>query len=151
MDFTPQELDALFQRIKALKKKFRVNNPSASIEDMRRSLRGEKQRFECLGGYRYFHLDWNLDLWRCHYWDEPMCSVYDFDGSQLVRDGCTECMIDCYRDSSVMQHVAVSIHDAYQAARAGELAKAAKAVVRPTNVTSVGALMEELTSVLRYL
>jgi len=30
----------------------------------------------------------------------------------LVRDGCTACMADCYRDSSVMLHAAVSLGDA---------------------------------------
>jgi hypothetical protein len=29
---------------------------------------------------------------------------------RLVRDGCTRCMIDCYRDASTMQHIAVSAH-----------------------------------------
>lgn len=149
--FRPEELDALFVRIKAMKKKFRVNNPSASIDDMRRMLRGEQQRFECLGGYRYFHLDWNLDVWRCHYWHEPMCSIWDFDEQQYVRDGCTACMIDCYRDSSVMQHVAVSMHDAWQAAADGRIGDAAKAIVRPSNAISVGALLEEFTSIRRYL
>ena len=149
--FKPAELDALFVRIKAMKKEFRVNNPSASIDDMRRMLRGEKQRFECLGGYRYFHLDWNLDVWRCHYWHEPMCSIWDFDEQQYVRDGCTACMIDCYRDSSVMQHVAMSMHDAWQAAANGRIGDAAKAIVRPSNAVSVGALLEEFTSIRRYL
>ena len=60
-------------------------------------------------------------------------------------------MIDCYRDSSVMQHVAVSVHDAYQAMTVGKLGEAVKALARPTNLGSARALMEEFTSVLRYL
>ena len=151
VNFSNEELDQLLAGIKNVKKKIRVNNPTASIEDMRRFVRGEKQRFECLGGFRYFHLDWNLDLWRCHYWKEPMCSIYDFDGSQKIRDGCTECMIDCYRDSSVMQHVAVSVHDSFQALSNGRIGEAAKALARPTNLTSIRALAEEATSILRYL
>ncbi len=151
VSFTAEELDELFQKIKQVKKRFRVMNPTASIEDMRRFVRGEEQRFECLGGYRYFHLDWNLDVWRCHYWKEPMCSIHEFDETMRVRDGCTECMIDCYRDSSVMQHVAISMHDAYQALAGGKPVEAARAIARRSNVGSVGALMEELSGILRYL
>jgi len=151
INFSADELDKLFLKIKDVRRKIRVNNPNPSIDDMRRFIRGEKQHFECLGGFRYFHLDWDLNLWRCHHWSEPMCSVFDFDGSQIVRDGCTECMIDCYRDSSVMQHVAVSVHDAYQALTDGKIGEAARAITRPTNLGSIRAVMGELTSVLRYL
>jgi hypothetical protein len=151
INFSAEELDKLFLKIKDVRRKIRVNNPNPSIEDMRRFIRGEKQHFECLGGFRYFHLHWDLNLWRCHHWSEPMCSVYDFDGSQIVRDGCTECMIDCYRDSSVMQHIAVSVHDAYQALTDGKIGEAARAITRPTHLGSIRAVMSELTSVLRYL
>ena len=43
-----------------------------------------------------------------------MCNIYEFDESKLIRDGCTRCMIDCYRDPSVLQFVAVSAGDAYR-------------------------------------
>ena len=45
---------AAFERIKALKKRFRVLNPTPSIEEMQRFLRKEEQRFPCLGGFQYF-------------------------------------------------------------------------------------------------
>jgi hypothetical protein len=53
-----------------------------------------------------------IDLWRCDAWDKRMCSVWDFTKTSLVRDGCTACIADCYRDSSVMLHFAVSLGDA---------------------------------------
>jgi hypothetical protein len=87
---------------------------------------------------------------RCHYWEEPMCSIYEFDGSQRIRDGCTRCMIDCYRDSSVMQQVGVSAHDAWQALRRGELRESARALARPGNRGSIRALLEELPWLLRF-
>src|SRR5262249_61364730 len=124
------EFLAAFDKGKALKKRFRVGNPTASIEDMKRHLQGTEEKFPCLGGYRYFYLDWDLMLWRCHYWEAPMCSIYEFDDSKLVRDNCTRCMIDCYRDSSAMQHVAVSVHDAYKALRQGPLRDSAPALTR---------------------
>ncbi|HEY6669947.1 MAG TPA: radical SAM protein, partial [Methyloceanibacter sp.] len=114
VSYSDAELLQAFEQVKALKKRFPVVNPTASLTEMQRYVRGEEQRFPCLGGFQYFYLDWHLDLWRCHNWDRPMCHIKDFDGSQRVRDGCTKCMIDCYRDSSVMQHVGVSVHDAYQ-------------------------------------
>ncbi len=46
---------------------------------MQRHLRREPERFGCLGGHKYFYLDWNLNLYRCHFWETPMCNIYDFD------------------------------------------------------------------------
>jgi MoaA/NifB/PqqE/SkfB family radical SAM enzyme len=108
VDFTQDELIALFDKVKALKSRIHVVNPTRSLEEMQRFLRNEPQKFPCLGGFRYFYLDWKLQLWRCHFWERPLCSIYDFDDSKLIRDGCTRCMIDCYRDASTMQHIAVS-------------------------------------------
>ena len=103
VDFGRDELIDIFDKVKALKSRFRVVNPTRSLEEMQRFLRDEPQQYPCLGGYRYFYLDWKLQLWRCHFWEEPLCSIYDFDETKLVRDGCTRCMIDCYRDASTMQ------------------------------------------------
>ena len=89
---------------------------------MQRHLRGEKEKFGCLGGHKYFYLDWNLDLYRCHFWEKPMCKVWDWDESKLIRDGCTRCMIDCYRDPSVLQFVAISASDAWQQFEKGQIA-----------------------------
>jgi len=124
VDFTPDELNAAFEAVKALGRRFPVQNPVASIEDMQRHLRGEPEVFGCLAGWKYFYLDWNLQIWRCHHWDRPRCHIRDFDGPQRVRDGCTACMIDCYRDASVMQHVGVAVSDGVQAAARGHLGQA---------------------------
>lgn len=150
VNYSRDELLEAFERVKRLKKKFLVVNPAPSLEEMQRYVRDEEQKFPCLGGYQYFYLDWNLDLWRCHNWAKPMCSIYEFDGSQRVRDGCTRCMIDCYRDSSVMQHIGVSAHDAYQALRAGKLGDAARAVTRKGNLGSVRAVLQELPWLLKF-
>jgi hypothetical protein len=84
-----------------------------------------------------------LNLYRCHFWEKPMCSVYEWDESKLIRDGCTRCMIDCYRDPSVLQSVAVNASDAWHALRRGNVVKAAKHVLDPRNVTSLRAVWEE--------
>ena len=71
-----------------------------------------------------------------------MCSIWDFDGSQKVRDGCTRCMIDCYRDPSVIQFVAINASDAWNALRRGHLRKAAKHIFDRRNLTSLNAVWE---------
>jgi len=136
------ELDARLEAIKRLKARFPVVNSTAALEEMQRFLRGEEQRFECLGGYRYFYLDWNLVVWRCHRWETPIGSVFELDDARYVRDGCTRCMVDCYRDSSVMQHVAVNVADALRDARAGRLGRAASSLARRSNLESLGAVLE---------
>jgi MoaA/NifB/PqqE/SkfB family radical SAM enzyme len=124
VDFTPEELHAAFEAVKALSEQFPVLNPIASIEDMQRHLRGEPERFGCLAGWKYFYLDWHLQLWRCHNWDRPLCDIRDFDRTQRIRDGCTACMIDCYRDDSVMQHVGIAVSDGVRAAARGDFRQA---------------------------
>ncbi|HSH92590.1 MAG TPA: hypothetical protein VK968_00420, partial [Roseimicrobium sp.] len=108
-----------------------------------RHIRGEKEKFGCLGGHKYFYLDWHLNLYRCHFWETPMCNVYDWDDSKLIRDGCTRCMIDCYRDPSILQHVAISTSDAWQNLKKGKIGAAAKNVFDSRNITSLKAVWED--------
>jgi len=142
VDLSPAELDAHFESIKRLKRSFAVVNPTAALEEMQRFMHGDTQRFECLGGYRYFYLDWDLRVWRCHNWHEPIGSIFELDETRYVRDGCTKCMVDCYRDASVMQHVAVNATDALRDARSGRLLSAASRLARWDNVESVRAALE---------
>jgi len=72
-----------------------------------------------------------------------MCKVYDWDDSKLIRDGCTRCMIDCYRDPSVLQHVAINVSDAYNNLKKGNLVGAAKNIFDGRNVTSLKAVWED--------
>ena len=145
VNFNNEELLQLFEKIKQMKHRtgFPVVNPTESLNEMQRHLRGEKEQFACLGGHKYFYLDWNLNLYRCHFWETPMCNVYDWDDSKLIRDGCTRCMIDCYRDPSVLQYVAISASDAWNALKKGKIGKAAGHVFDSRNVTSLKAVWED--------
>jgi MoaA/NifB/PqqE/SkfB family radical SAM enzyme len=145
VSYTTAELIQVFDRIRKMKQNggFPVVNPTESLAEMQRHLRNEPERFGCLGGHKYFYLDWNLDLYRCHFWEKPMCSIYDFDGSKLIRDGCTRCMIDCYRDPSVLQFAAISASDAYQLLKRGRLLAAAKRVLDRRNLVSLKAVWED--------
>jgi MoaA/NifB/PqqE/SkfB family radical SAM enzyme len=147
---TDDELYEAYEHVKSLKKRFRVVNPTLSLDEMQRFVRKEEQRYPCIAGFRFFFLDWHLMLWRCHAWHEPMCSIYEFDSSKLIRDGCTQCMINCYRDTSLMQHVAVSVHDSYQAFRKGQVVDGVKALMQRTNVDSLRAVIEEVPWILRF-
>jgi MoaA/NifB/PqqE/SkfB family radical SAM enzyme len=145
VDFRKDELFQIFDELKKVRRKIHVVNPSVSVDEMKRFVAGEKQKYECYGGSKYFYLDWNLMLYRCHFWETPMCSIWDFDGSQKVRDGCTRCMIDCYRDPSVLQHIGVSISDAASALKRGRVIEAAKAIFSSENVGSLRAVVEGLS------
>jgi len=141
MKFTDSELVHAFEAVDDLRNAFRVNNPRASIADMKRHLLGEPERFVCYGGYKSFYMDWNFDIWRCDAWRERMCSVWDFAETPLVRDGCTACIADCYRDSSVMLHFAVSLGDALDYLSKGHVAAALKAIMNDRNLESLGAVV----------
>ncbi len=145
VSYKTDELIQVFEKIKQMKKRsgFPVVNPAESLSEMQRHLRGERERFGCLGGHKYFYLDWNLDLYRCHFWEKPICKIYEFDESKLIRDGCTRCMIDCYRDPSVLQFVAVNASDAWQDVKHGRLISAGRRIFDRRNLTSLKAVWED--------
>jgi MoaA/NifB/PqqE/SkfB family radical SAM enzyme len=147
VNYRTEELIGVFERIKKMKARssFPVVNPTESLTEMQRHLHGEREKFGCLGGHKYFYLDWKLNLYRCHFWEKPMCSIYDFDQSKIIRDGCTRCMIDCYRDPSVLQFVAISASDAWQNLKRGRFLRAARHVFDRRNVTSLKAVWEDRT------
>lgn len=144
VNFSDIELGRAFDGINQLRGHFPVNNPQASIADMKRHLRGEPERFVCYGGYKSFYMDWNYDVWRCDAWNEKMCSVWDFEKTAFIRDGCTGCIADCYRDSSVMLHFAVSLGDAMDRLAEGRVIAACKTLATRLNVESIGAIAGNL-------
>jgi MoaA/NifB/PqqE/SkfB family radical SAM enzyme len=145
VSYKTDELIEVFQKIKRLKTRgdFLVTNPKQSLDEMQRHLRREPEKFPCLGGHKYFYLDWNLNLYRCHAWDKPMCSIYEFDETKIVRDGCTKCMIDCYRDPSVLHRAAINLGDAWRDLKQGHLLSAASHALDRGNLSSLKALWEE--------
>src|SRR2546421_131922 len=145
VNYKTEELLQVFEKIKPMKRNsgYPVVNPTESLTEMQRHLRKEPEKFGCLGGHKYFYLDWNLNLYRCHFWETPMCNIYEFDESKLIRDGCTRCMIDCYRDPSVLQFVAISASDAWQNLKKGKFLAAGNNVFDRRNLTSIKAVWED--------
>src|SRR5712671_1212887 len=145
VSYKTEELIQVFEKIKQMKKRsgFPVVNPTESLQEMQRHLRKQPEKFGCLGGHKYFYLDWNLNLYRGHFWEKPMCNIYEFDESKLIRDGCTRCMIDCYRDPSVLQFVAISASDAWNNLKQGKLLAASKNILDSRNLTSRKAVWDD--------
>jgi MoaA/NifB/PqqE/SkfB family radical SAM enzyme len=149
VDFTPAELVEALESIKSLKKRFPVLNPTASIEDIQRHVRGEPETFSCVGGYKYFYLDWNLQIWRCEAWNEPLGSVFDLDRIDDRRDRCTACMMNCYRDTSVLMHAGLAVEDALAAAGDGRFGEAATLLFRRSVARSLRSVVEEAAVIRR--
>lgn len=143
VDYSPEEIHNLIDMVIDLRKHYNVLNPLPSLEDMHRYLRKEPQKFVCLGGFKQFYLDWNLNLWRCCNWKKPMCRVSEFNGSQIVRDGCTSCMVDCFRDASVLQQCAISLADGIHAACCGRWDSMLRCWTDLRNAESIGAVIKD--------
>jgi len=135
-----RELAAAFRAADNLREDFPVSNPRASMADMRRHLDRAPERFVCYGGYKSFYMDWNFDMWRCDKWDKRMCTVWDFASTPFVRDGCTACIADCYRDSSVTLHFSVALADAIGQLGEGRVLSALKTLADKRNLESLGAI-----------
>lgn len=143
INFQTRELVHALETIKSLKKRFRVHNPTAMLEDIQRHVRGEEEKFACVGGYKYFYLDWELNIWRCEAWSKPLGSVFDLDRIPDCRDRCTRCMMSCYRNASVLMHAGVALEDARSALAAGRVGEATRLIFRRTVAQSLGAVLNQ--------
>ncbi|MGF6381008.1 MoaA/NifB/PqqE/SkfB family radical SAM enzyme [Paraburkholderia atlantica] len=141
---TDELLDAL-NAIASLKKHFRVMDPSAALDEVARFVRGERQLVPCIGGSKYFYIDWNLDVWRCEAWSEPMGSVFDLDRLPDQREPCNACMMGCYRHASILMHGAIAVTDSMYALGRGQLRTAVSLLFQRSVAYSLWALsVEEL-------
>jgi hypothetical protein len=87
-------------------------------------------------------VDWNLQVSRCHYQAETLGPLEEIHRLSPIRDGCQACTIDCYRDPSVYQYLAVSMSDGLAALRQGKWLKGLGALLHPYNFLSLAALLE---------
>jgi MoaA/NifB/PqqE/SkfB family radical SAM enzyme len=144
VDFSPAELSHWFSRIKALKAATSLNilNPRLALTELQRQLAGRPTRFPCLAGYKYWFVDWDLQVFRCHYLDEPLGPLEDLGRLPPRRDHCRACLIDCYRDPSVYQYLAVSVADSLAALSRGRWLQGLGALLHPYNFLSLASLLE---------
>jgi MoaA/NifB/PqqE/SkfB family radical SAM enzyme len=144
VDFSPEELYAWFGRVKAQKAATSLNilNPGLALGELQRRLHGRPARFPCLAGYKYWFVDWNLQVYRCHYLGQPLGDLEDFGRIAPIRSQCDACAIDCYRDPSVYQYLAVSVADSLAALRRGNWLQGLRTLLHPYNFLSLSALLE---------
>jgi MoaA/NifB/PqqE/SkfB family radical SAM enzyme len=144
VDFAPAELYHWFARLKALKAATSLNilNPRLALSEVQRQLTGRPARFPCLAGYKYFFVDWHLQVFRCHYLDETLGPLEGLSRVPPIRNGCNACAIDCYRDPSVYQYLAVSVADSLAALRRGNWLQGLGLLLHPYNFLSLAALLE---------
>jgi MoaA/NifB/PqqE/SkfB family radical SAM enzyme len=144
VDLERDELLTALDAIGRLRKRFPVLNPGASLAEVARYVRGEQQEVPCIGGYKYFYLDWNLDIWRSEAWSEPLGSVFDLDRSiPDQREPCYACMMACYRNASMLMHAAVAVTDTGRALASGQIGTAVASLFRRSVARSLWALVEE--------
>jgi MoaA/NifB/PqqE/SkfB family radical SAM enzyme len=145
VDFTPEELDRWFAQIKELKNgsPLVILNPRLALSDLQRQLRAQPGRFPCLAGYKYFFVDWHLKVYRCHYLAETLGPLEEIHRFAPIRDGCSACTIDCYRDPSVYQYLAISAADTLAAWRQGKWLKGLGTLFHPYNFLSLASLLQE--------
>lgn len=144
VDFSTEELYRWFGRIKDLKatSPLTILNPSLGLTDLQRQLEQRPGRFPCLAGYKYFFVDWHLQVSRCHYQSEILGPLEEIHLLTPIRDGCQACTLDCYRDPSVYQYLAVSVADGLAALRQGNRLKGLGILLHPYNFLSLAALLE---------
>ncbi len=144
VDFSPEELQHWFRRVKELSRKtsLHILNPRLGLSDLQRQLAHRAGRFPCLAGYKYFFVDWHLEVYRCHYLAQRLGPLEEIGHIPPIRDACSACMIDCYRDPSVYQYVAVSLADSLAALRRGHWLQALGTLAHPYNLLSLAALLE---------
>ncbi|HZE20540.1 MAG TPA: radical SAM protein, partial [Desulfobaccales bacterium] len=135
VDFTPAELYRWFSRLQELKSSssMKILNPWLGLRDLQRQLDHRPGRFPCLAGYKYFFVDWHLQVYRCHYLGDPLGPVEEISRIPSIRDGCHECTIDCYRDPSVYQYLAVSVADGVAALKQGKWLQGLGTLLHPYN------------------
>jgi MoaA/NifB/PqqE/SkfB family radical SAM enzyme len=141
--FDTEELVQTLEGIKSVRQRLPVLNPAAGVDDIQRHVRGQHEQFACIGGHKYFYLDWNLNIWRCEAWSKPLGSVFDLDSIPDCRDRCTACMMSCYRDTSVLMHAGVALEDAASALARGHPVDAARSLFRRSVARSLGAALAQ--------
>lgn len=139
-----EEMLAALGAIERLRRRFPVANPSAAVAEVARYVRGERQEVPCIGGYKYFYLDWNLDIWRCEAWREPLGSVFDLDFLPEQRERCNACMMGCYRNASMLMHAPIALDDARHALVRGRVGAAARLLFRRSVAQSIAALLADM-------
>jgi MoaA/NifB/PqqE/SkfB family radical SAM enzyme len=143
IDYSVNELICALDEIKSLKDEYAILNSRESLEEIKRFVRKDKQLYPCVGGNRYFYVDYHLDIYRCDFWETKMCSVFEFCDQPFVKDHSTQCISGCYRDASVLMHPAIAVSDTLQDLRQGKFRKAMDHLSKSTNFRAIKTMLQD--------
>jgi len=146
IDYDAGELIHALETIKSLKDSFSILNSREALAEILRFACKDDQIYPCFAGYKYFYLDYHLDVYRCDFWPTRMGSVHEFRDTPFVREHCTRCISGCYRDASVLMHAGVSLGDAIQCLHRGDLSSAVRHLGKRTNFRSIKTLAQDWTT-----
>ncbi len=97
--FLSKELKEILFEIIKLKKKYFILNNEIFLKDVINFLEG-KNKFYCVGGYKIFYLDWNLNFYPCMNKGPPIpLEKVKFDFDKKI---CNDCIFQCFREPSLL-------------------------------------------------
>ncbi len=144
VEFSPAELRGLIDRVLGLLRAppLPILNTRWALLDWQRRLQGLPARLPCLAGYKYFFLDWDLDVYRCHVLKDRLGPVEDFPRFSRRPQPCAGCASECYLDASAYQYFAVSLAEARAAWRRGKRLASLGHLVAPETTRSLVTLWQ---------
>ena len=99
VEFKKKELKKIISKIIRLKKRgYKILNNTVFLKEALNFLDG-KNKYQCLGGYKIFYLDWNLNFYPCMFKGKPMSLNKVNFKFEKVR--CNDCLLQCFREPSL--------------------------------------------------
>lgn len=142
VDFTPTELKQVINEILDIKKSIgqkRIINPVEGLKDVIYRQEGAKSKYPCLGGYKFFYLDWNLTLFRCAVLAENYGSVLKLGNREFTYSECDQCHWQCFRDPGIYYHPLIKINRIAASIREGKITEAVSGLADTRNFKSLSA------------
>jgi MoaA/NifB/PqqE/SkfB family radical SAM enzyme len=99
VNFTNYELrDIILKIIRLKKKEYGIINNNIFLEETIHFL-GGKNKYYCLGGYKIFYLDWNLNFYPCMFNGSPI--IFNDVKFDFKNKKCNKCLLQCFREPSL--------------------------------------------------
>ena len=99
VDFTNEELSRVILEIISLKNEgyYIINNITFFKEVL--NFLNRKSKYYCLGGYKIFYLDWDLNLFPCMFRGKPIeINNVSFN---FENEKCNKCLFQCFKEPSL--------------------------------------------------
>jgi len=100
VEFSNDELKDIILEIINLKKNgYRIINSITFLKEVLNFLE-RRNKYYCLGGYRIFYLDWNLNFYPCMFKGSPI-KLKDVDFN-FKKTKCKDCFFQCFLEPSLL-------------------------------------------------